>query len=74
MTTARIYKPPTDEQLARFITVQQLGSLDQHGLAICVELVKRPIWRKLWLERHRQFQEQAWALADSLATERKTDA
>lgn len=57
------YEPPTDEQLVNFVSVSALGYIAK-GMEreLVIDLLSRPAARDIWLARHREMQEAAWAI------------
>lgn len=60
---ARVYEPPTDEQLVNFALVMALGpgATDSDKDTVRALLRYEPA-REEWLRRHREMQEAAWNL------------
>jgi hypothetical protein len=59
-----VYEPPTIEQLANFACVRIFGpgGVGERSVVLAV-LEASPAVRERWLTMHREFQEEAWAIA-----------
>jgi hypothetical protein len=58
-----IYEPPSDEQLARFVTVMVHGpGYSPTTLELTRTMLELPELRQGWIDKHREMQEAAWAL------------
>ena len=62
-STAQQYEPPDDDQLVNFVSVSTLGYIAKGTERELVkDFLTSPTARDIWLGRHRQMQEAAWAM------------